>query len=158
MKKNYLRMLCESEIANTELALAVEGMSDELQRMVEKISNMKTKDLAILVKKIKYDNNIEKANTFAKAIGDKFDQLLQTISEIKSSLDDDIVKLFNNGDIEAEPDSDEEADFEKDFGDFDYDEDEESNEDEEESEDEDEDMSEAIDDLESEIKRSKKEK
>lgn len=52
MKSNFIKHLCESEIKSTELALAVESISDELQNMIEKISNIKTKDLANLVKKL----------------------------------------------------------------------------------------------------------
>ena len=44
MKSNFIKHLCESEIKSTELALAVESISDELQNMIEKISNIKTKD------------------------------------------------------------------------------------------------------------------
>ena len=36
MKSNFIKHLCESEIKSTELALAVESISDESQNMIEK--------------------------------------------------------------------------------------------------------------------------
>ena len=55
MKANFIQKLYESEIQNTELALATEAFSDEIQSIIEKVTNLKTKELADLVKKIKYD-------------------------------------------------------------------------------------------------------
>lgn len=122
MKKNFIKMLCEAEIQSTELALAVENISDQLQAMVEKITNLKTKDLSTLVKKIKYDNDIEKAQSFEESIGGKLDQLIQTITDIKGELDNDVVKLFNDETPDAmggEASTDELTDIDTDFGDED---------------------------------------
>lgn len=122
MKKNFIKMLCEAEIQSTELALAVENISDQLQTMVEKITNLRTKDLSTLVKKIKYDNDIEKAQSFEESIGGKLDQLIQTITDIKGELDNDVVKLFNDENPDAmgdEESANELTDIDTDFGDED---------------------------------------
>ena len=64
MKTNFIKQLTEAAISTTDLAVKVEGMSEAIQSMIEKITNIKTKDLAVLVKKIKYDNDIQKADEF----------------------------------------------------------------------------------------------
>lgn len=122
MKANFIKHLCESEIKSTELALAVESISDELQNMNEKISNIKTKDLANLVKKIKYDGDIEKADAFNDSISQKLDALINSITDIKGEIDNEVVKLFNGEDLDTDS-SDDMGDFEDDFGgDEDFDE------------------------------------
>ena len=122
MKANFIKHLCESEIKSTELALAVESISDELQNMNEKISNIKTKDLANLVKKIKYDGDIEKADAFNDSISQKLDALINSITDIKGEIDNEVVKLFNGEDLD-DGSSDDMGDFEDDFGgDEDFDE------------------------------------
>ena len=115
MKSNFIKHLCESEIKSTELALAVESISDELQNMIEKISNIKTKDLANLVKKIKYDGDIEKADSFNDSISQKLDTIINSITDIKGEIDNEVVKLFNGDNIGDSVDSDM-GDFEDDFG------------------------------------------
>ena len=64
MRKDFIKQLTEAAISTTDLALNVESMSEAIQGMIEKITNIKTKDLAVLVKKIKYDNDIQKADEF----------------------------------------------------------------------------------------------
>lgn len=121
MKKNFIRALYESEIQTAELALATESISEELQGMIEKLTNIKIKELATLVKKIKYDGDLQKAESFEQSIGEKLDQIIQSITETKSDIDNEVVKLFNgeelsggDGAMDGEP-----ADFESDLGDFD---------------------------------------
>ena len=48
MRADFIKVLCENEIKSTEMALATESISNEIQSMVEKLSNIKTKDLADL--------------------------------------------------------------------------------------------------------------
>ena len=118
MKSNFIKHLCESEIKSTELALAVESISDELQNMIEKISNIKTKDLANLVKKIKYDGDIEKADAFNDSISQKLDTIINSITDIKGEIDNEVVKLFNGENLDDS--SDDMGDFEEDFGGEDF--------------------------------------
>nr|DAH71236.1 MAG TPA: hypothetical protein [Caudoviricetes sp.] len=118
MKSNFIKHLCESEIKSTELALAVESISDELQNMIEKISNIKTKDLANLVKKIKYDGDIEKADAFNDSISQKLDTIINSITDIKGEIDNEVVKLFNGENLDDS--SDDMGDFEDDFGGEDF--------------------------------------
>lgn len=114
MKSNFIKNLCEAEIKSTELALAVESISDELQNMIEKISNIKTKDLANLVKKIRYDGDIEKADAFNDSISQKLDTVIDSISEIKGEIDNEVVKLFNGDSLDA--DGEDMGGIEDDFG------------------------------------------
>ena len=117
MRKNFIKELTEAAISTTDLALNVEGMSEAIQSMIEKITNIKTKDLAVLVKKIKYDNDIAKADEFNQNIGGKLDQLIQSMTEIKGEIDNVTVSMLNGDDDMGATESDDElGDFEADFG------------------------------------------
>lgn len=105
MRANFIKMLCENEIKSTEMALATENIGNELQSMVEKLTNIKTKDLAELVKKIKFDNDIEAGESFNQSMSEKLDQAIQTLTDIKGSIDNEVVSLFN-GEGVSDDDSD----------------------------------------------------
>lgn len=118
MRKHFITKLTEAAISTTDLALNVESMSEQIQSMIEKITNIKTKDLAVLVKKIKYDNEIAMADEFNQNIGGKLDQLIQSMTEIKGEIDNVTVGMLNGddnlgGSSEGEDDL---GDFESDFG------------------------------------------
>ena len=124
MRANFIKMLCENEIKSTEMALATENIGNELQSMVEKLTNIKTKDLAELVKKIKFDNDIEAGESFNQSMSEKLDQAIQTLTDIKGSIDNEVVSLFNGEGVSggSEEDLDADSDFEdsdmaSDFGD-----------------------------------------
>jgi predicted transcriptional regulator len=124
MKTNFIRKLTEAAISTTDLALNVESMSEAIQSMIEKITNIKTKDLALLVKKIKYDNEISKADEFNQNIGGKLDQLIQSMTEIKGEIDNVTVSMLNGdenmGSDEGSLD-DGMSDIDSDFGEFNLD-------------------------------------
>lgn len=131
--KDFIKNLCEEQIQSTDLALSVEKMSGEIQSMVQKVTDMKTKDLSMLVKKIKFDNDINKAEGFEQSIGEKLDQAITALSDVKSSLDNDTVRLFNGEDPGSDdmsaPAGDELSDIDQDFGGEDFGDEEESDED-----------------------------
>lgn len=124
MRANFIKVLCENEIKSTEMALATENIGNELQSMVEKLTNIKTKDLAELVKKIKFDNDIEAGESFNQSMSEKLDQAIATLTEIKGSIDNEVVSLFNGegvsgGDSSMDMDSGndfEDSDMADDFG------------------------------------------
>lgn len=118
MKKDFIKRLTEAAISTTDLALNVESMSEAIQGMIEKITNIKTKDLAVLVKKIKYDNDIQKADEFQQNIGGKLDQLIQSMTDIKGEIDNVTVGMLNGEDTLSSEGGEETSDFESDFGDF----------------------------------------
>lgn len=132
--KNFIQKLYEAEIQNTELALAVESISSDMQSMIEKLSNLKVKDLAELIKKLKFDGNVEGGEQLNQSIGDKIDQAIDTLSDIKSQIDNEIVRI-SQGDMSGDDSMDNEtSDLEnsdmssdlggdEDFEDFDADED-----------------------------------
>lgn len=121
MVKSFIQTLYESEIQNTELALATESFSDEIQSIIEKVTNLKTKELAELVKKIKYDGDIEKADSFNQEMSQNLDTIIQAASEAKSKIDNNVVSLFQGQDMEnSDMGDDDLGSFEDDFGgDFD---------------------------------------
>lgn len=102
MRADFIKMLCENEIKSTEMALATENISNELQSMVEKLTNIKTKDLAELVKKIKYDGDIEGGESFNQSMSEKLDQAIASLTEIKGNIDNEVVKLFNGESLEGD--------------------------------------------------------
>lgn len=118
MRKHFITKLTEAAISTTDLALNVESMSEQIQSMIEKITNIKTKDLAVLVKKIKYDNEIQMADDFNQNIGGKLDQLIQSMTEIKGEIDNVTVGMLNGDDnLGGSSEGDESlGDFESDFG------------------------------------------
>ena len=132
--KNFIQKLYEAEIQNTELALAVESISSDMQSMIEKLSNLKVKDLAELIKKLKFYGNVEGGEQLNQTIGDKIDQAIDTLSDIKSQIDNEIVRI-SQGDMSGDDSMDNETpDLEnsdmssdlggdEDFEDFDADED-----------------------------------
>ena len=113
MKK--LCMLLEADIKSTEVALAVEAMADQLDTIVSKLSSMQTKDLSNLVKGIKYNNDIETANARQQNIGEKLTAALNTITELKSDLETEVVNLMNGNPIGGGSKADEESDFSAEF-------------------------------------------
>ena len=113
MKK--LCMLLEADIKSTEVALAVEAMADQLDTIVSKLSSMQTKDLSNLVKGIKYNNDIETANALQQNIGEKLTAALNTITELKSDLETEVVNLMNGNPIGGGSKADEESDFSAEF-------------------------------------------
>lgn len=112
---NKLRVLLEADIKSTEVALAVEAMADQLDTIVSKLSSMQTKDLANLVKGIKYNNDIETANALQQNIGEKLTAALSTITELKSDLETEVVNLMNGNPIGSGSKSEEESDFAAEF-------------------------------------------
>ena len=126
MAINFIQKLYESEIQNTELALATESFSDEIQNIIEKVTNLKTKELSDLVKKIKYDGDIEKADQFNAELGQKLDTLIQTATEVKNEIDNNVVQLFQGDNLQGDASMGAEqdlGDIEDDFGgDEDFDE------------------------------------
>lgn len=123
MRKNFIKMITEAAISNTDIALNVESMSDQIQSMIEKITNIKTKDLAVLVKKIKYDNNIKNADEFNQNIGSKLDELIQSMTSIKGEIDNVTVSMLNgDNNFGDDSGSDLDNDLDTDFGNEDNDE------------------------------------
>ena len=113
MKK--LCMLLEADIKSTEVALAVEAMADQLDTIVSKLSSMQTKDLSNLVKGTKYNNDIETANALQQKNGKKLTAALNTITELKSDLETEVVNLMNGNPIGGGSKADEESDFSAEF-------------------------------------------
>lgn len=99
MGKNFIQKLYEAEIQNTELALATESFSDEIQSIIEKVTNLKTKELAEIVKKIRYDGDIEKADTFNNEMTQTLDSIISAATEAKGKIDNNAVQLFQGGDL-----------------------------------------------------------
>lgn len=119
MKNNFIKKLCEDAMADTEVALNVDNISTDIQAMIKKITTIKTDTLANLVKKIKYDGNIDKANEFEQNIGQKLDQLLQSMTDIKGEIDNISVGMLTGNDSISGGDSSEEgSDMDDDFAAF----------------------------------------
>lgn len=120
MRVNFIKMLCENEIKSTEMALATESISNEIQSMVEKLTNIKTKDLAELVKKIKFDGDIQAGEDFNQSMTEKLDQAIQTLTEIKGNIDNEVVSLFNGEGVGGSSEDNsmdfEDSDMANDFG------------------------------------------
>lgn len=111
-KKFDISMLVENSIKETDLAISVSEISDKIQKMIQDLSDMKIVDIAELVKQIKYDNRIEQAEQLEQQMGSKLDQAIETLTAVKSEIDNDVVKLFNGEGLEDDaPMADDGADL-----------------------------------------------
>ena len=120
MRANFIKMLCENEIKSTEIALATESISDSLQKMIEQLTNIKVKDISDLVKRIKFDGDIEEGESFNQSMTQKLDQAIQSLTEIKGDIDNEVVSIFNGegvgGSSEDNSTDFEDSDMANDFG------------------------------------------
>ena len=114
MRADFIKMLCENEIKSTEIALATESISNEIQSMVEKLTNIKTKDLAELVKRIKFDGNIEEGEAFNQSMTEKLDQAIQSLTDIKGNIDNEVVSIFNGEGVSGDDSMDDDEQFDVD--------------------------------------------
>lgn len=101
-KKFDISMIVENSIKETDLAISVSEISDKIQKMIQDLSDMKIVDIAELVKQIKYDNRIEQATQLEQQMGSKLDQAIETLTAVKSEIDNDVVKLFNGEGLEGD--------------------------------------------------------
>ena len=125
MKANFIRKLCEAEMNKTEVALCVGSIGDQLQSMIEKLSNIKIKDVEELDKKIKYSGDIEGGESFNQSIGEKLDQAIQSLTSIKGDIDNQVVEISQGGEFggsQGGEQADLNGDFANDFGDEGFDE------------------------------------
>ena len=95
MKKFDLSILVENTIKETDMAIQISEISDKIQKMIQDLSDIKIVDIAELVKQIKYDNNIAQAENLEQQMGSKLDQAIETLTSVKSEIDNDVVKIFN---------------------------------------------------------------
>lgn len=99
--KNYIELLAEAAIEDAEIALNVEAIADEIQSMVEKLTKIKTEDLSALARKIKYsDDSTHSGEDIQNVIGDKLQNAIEILTDIKSSIDDETVKLASGESLE----------------------------------------------------------
>lgn len=101
-KKFDISMIVENSIKETDLAISVSEISDKIQKMIQDLSDMKIVDIAELVKQIKYDNQIEQATQLEQQMGSKLDQAIETLTAVKSEIDNDVVKLFNGEGLDGD--------------------------------------------------------
>lgn len=115
VKKFDLSLLVENTIKETDLAISVSEISDKIQKMIQDLSDTKIVDIAELVKQLKYDNKIEQAEQLEQNMGSKLDEAINTLTAIKSEIDNDVVAIFN-GDSMGEAPAGEPTDMEADLG------------------------------------------
>jgi len=101
-KKFDISMIVENSIKETDLAISVSEISDKIQKMIQDLSDMKIVDIAELVKQIKYDNRIEQATQLEQQMGSKLEQAIETLTAVKSEIDNDVVKLFNGEGLDGD--------------------------------------------------------
>ena len=112
MTKNYIELLAEAAIEEAEIALNVEAMADEVQSMVEKLTKIKTEDLAGLARKIKYsDESSQSGDSIQDTIGAKIQEAIDVLTDIKSDIDNETVKLASGEPVDADLDLDASAEI-----------------------------------------------
>lgn len=83
------RMVRESEVQQAQVVLAAQDMIDQLQKMMEQISEMQFKDLPALTDSIKNDPNLgpDKATQYQSQAATALTQLLAAIQQGKMGLE-----------------------------------------------------------------------
>lgn len=79
--------LVESELQQAQVVLAAQDMVDQVQGMMEDISEMQFKDLPALSQSIKNDMGVEQATAFQAAASAALTTLLQSVQTAKTALE-----------------------------------------------------------------------
>ncbi len=79
--------LVESELQQAQVVLAAQDMVDQVQGMMEDISEMQFKDLPALSQSIKNDMGVEQATAFQSAASAALTTLLQSVQTAKTALE-----------------------------------------------------------------------
>jgi hypothetical protein len=99
--KRYARqMLREGNIEEAEASLAAKDISDRIQDMVENVGKMVNDELPKLVDKIRATYGQEQAVTYQQSANGLLSELLSTLTEKKSALEQAVLVL--TGDAQAE--------------------------------------------------------
>ena len=86
-KENKRNRVMESELQQAQVVLAGQDMVDQVQKMIEQISEMQFKDLPALVATIKNDMGTEQATQYQEQSTQALNTLLQAIQQGKAQLD-----------------------------------------------------------------------
>jgi len=81
------RMVRESELQAAQVVLAGQDMVDQIQKMIEQISEMQFKDLPALVASIKNDMGSDEGNQYQEQATQALQNLLQSIQQGKNELE-----------------------------------------------------------------------
>jgi hypothetical protein len=85
--RNAYRMLKESEVQQAQVVLAAQDMVDQMQGMLEDVSEMQFKELPALVDSIKNQVGIDQAAQFNTDVGAALTGLVQNLQTAKAALD-----------------------------------------------------------------------
>ena len=86
-KESKRGRVMESELQQAQVVLAGQDMVDQIQKMIEQISEMQFKDLPALVATIKNDMGTEQANQYQTQATEALNSLLQAVQQGKTQLD-----------------------------------------------------------------------
>ena len=86
-KESRRGRVMESELQQAQVVLAGQDMVDQIQKMIEQISEMQFKDLPALVATIKNDMGTEQANQYQTQSTEALNSLLQAVQQGKTQLD-----------------------------------------------------------------------
>lgn len=81
------RKLKESDLQSAQVVLAAQDMIDQIQKMLEQISEMQFKDLPALTDSIKNDMGVDQATAYQSAAAAALTQLLQSVQQGKTALE-----------------------------------------------------------------------
>ena len=87
MAENRIRKLRESEVQQAQVVLAAQDMVDQLQKMLEQISEMQFKDLPALTDSIRNDMGVDQATQFQADATAALTTLLASVQAGKTQLE-----------------------------------------------------------------------
>lgn len=98
MGKN-LKKLMESELQQAEVVLAAKSIVNDLQGILEKLSNLKIKNLLPVVEQIRTQFGVNEADKFNDTVSSAIDTAIQAATDTKDAVDTEVLRL--TGDVPA---------------------------------------------------------
>lgn len=98
-KNSISKMICENtELEKAEILLAGKSIVDELQKIIENLSDLQVEDLSPLVDRIRSEEGLKEAERFKETVHAALDKAIDTVSETKDIVDTEVLRL--GGEIE----------------------------------------------------------
>lgn len=86
-KSSTKRTITESEVEQAQVVLAAQDLVDQVQKMIENLSDMQVKDLPALVDGIRSEMGTEQASQFSDSVSNSLRSVIDSLSGSKQELD-----------------------------------------------------------------------
>lgn len=118
-KKHSFNILMESEFEKAEIAMAVQNITDTLQKQAEQLSKIKIEQVPAISGRIKAEVGLEESQAFTNAIIPAIDSALDATMQAKEAIDTEKLKITGDIDGASDIEVDVERDIDTDLGSID---------------------------------------